>query len=102
MRRRARVDNNQKEIVAGLRAAGYAVLHLHAVGGGCPDLLVSSRRHMRLMEVKEAKGVLTPCQVEFFEEWKGVRPAIVRSVEDAIGAMTALDERDLRLGVDSV
>lgn len=36
-RRKARVDANQSEVVAALRAVGATVQHLHMVGGGCPD-----------------------------------------------------------------
>jgi len=37
----ARTDANQSEIVAGLRAIGATVQPLHAVGKGCPDLMVA-------------------------------------------------------------
>ena len=40
MRRAARTDANQAEIVAALRGVGASVQPLHAVGQGCPDLLV--------------------------------------------------------------
>jgi hypothetical protein len=40
MRRIARVDKNQAEIVSALRKAGARVLHLHQHGEGCPDILV--------------------------------------------------------------
>lgn len=40
--RAAKVDKNQPEIVEALRAEGAVVQHLHAVGVGCPDLLVGS------------------------------------------------------------
>ena len=43
MRRAARVDRNQAEIVVALRAGGASVQPLHAVGKGVPDLLVGWR-----------------------------------------------------------
>ena len=35
-----RVDNNQTQIVKALRDMGCTVEHLHAVGKGCPDIIV--------------------------------------------------------------
>ncbi len=55
MRRAANVDRNQPEIVAALRAAGATVEYLHAVGGGCPDLLVGYRGANYVLEVKEGR-----------------------------------------------
>ena len=40
MRRIARVDRNQAEIVQALRSMGATVQHLHTIGKGCPDILV--------------------------------------------------------------
>ena len=40
MRRRPRVDANQAEIVAALRAAHCSVQSLASLGDGAPDLLV--------------------------------------------------------------
>ena len=39
--RRAKVDQNQSEIVSALRDFGATVTSLHRVGEGVPDLLVS-------------------------------------------------------------
>ena len=89
----AKVDKNQPEIVAALRAVGASVLHLHAVGRGCPDLAVGFRGVTYFLEVKSDKGKLTPAEQEFFDTWKG-RAAIVRSPEEALKAIGAeeLDE----------
>jgi len=68
MRLRARVDANQKDIVVALRAIGAEVTHLHAVGKGVPDLLVSYRGFWFVLEVKDGSKPpsarkLTPDQV---------------------------------------
>jgi hypothetical protein len=56
-----RVDTAQKPIVKGLRAAGLPVLLLHAVGGGCPDILTMHvRGYPVLIEVKTGKGYTKP------------------------------------------
>lgn len=80
----AQVDGNQSIIVETLRKAGYAVLHLHAVGRGCPDLLVSKGQDMWLVEVKLPKGKLNDRQVEFHSKWHGKPIVIVHSPEEAL------------------
>lgn len=79
MRRAAKVDANQAEIVRVLRQAGCGVLDLSAVGKGCPDLLVHGpfypwKHH--LLEVKDgakppSARKLTPDQERFHAAWKG-------------------------------
>ena len=94
MRRAAKVDANQAEIVAALRAAGCGVLDLSKVGNGCPDLLVHAPtypwRHY-LLEVKDGKKPpserkLTPAQEKFHERWKGWIH-FVKSPEEALDAI---------------
>lgn len=63
-----RVDENQAEVVKAIRQIGAVVTHLHTLGGGVPDLLVSFRQRWFLMEVKTEKGELTPDQVEWIAE----------------------------------
>jgi Holliday junction resolvase len=53
MRRAARTDSNQTEIVAILRSLGCSVQMLHAVGAGCPDLLVGVAGQNLLIEIKD-------------------------------------------------
>jgi len=90
-RRAARIDANQPEIVAALRAAGATVLHLHMVGGGCPDIAVGFRGSNYLMEIKDgnkppSRRKLTEDEQMFFDEWRG-KVAIVESAEDALGVI---------------
>jgi hypothetical protein len=60
MRLRARVDQNQREIVLALRKAGCAVYCTHQVGHGFPDLLVRTPRpELKQLEVKEPGERLT-------------------------------------------
>ena len=91
----AAVDRNQAEIVAALRGIGATVQLLHAVGKGCPDLLVGFRGVNTLIEVKDwskppSKRVLTDDQVDWHGGWKG-QVAMVETVDAAfavIGAKT--------------
>lgn len=92
MRRIAKTDANQPEIVAALRKAGASVTLLSQVGGGCPDLLVGIAGVNLLLEVKDgSKPVsarkLTPDQVEWHQSWRG-QSAIVSSVEEAMSALS--------------
>ena len=76
MRRAAKVDRNQPEVVEALRKIGASVLILSAVGQGCPDLLVGFRGKNILLEIKDGKQVpsarkLTPDQKQWHAEWQG-------------------------------
>lgn len=70
------VDANQTAVVAALRAAGATVQHLHAVGQGCPDLLVGCAGRNYLVEVKDgarrpSEQRLTPDQEVWHRTWRG-------------------------------
>lgn len=82
----AKVDDNQRELVRGLRKLGRTVLDLSRVGKGCPDLLVGFRGKNTLLEVKGEKGKLRPSQVDFIETWGGREVRVVRNLEEAIEA----------------
>ena len=77
-----KVDRNQKEIVAAIRALGLTVVLLHAVGRGFPDLLVSSATTIWLVEVKAKKGTYTEAQEEFYSKWKGKPILTIRDVKE--------------------
>lgn len=56
-----RVDKNQKQVVAAIRSVGGEVTHIHTIGKGVADLLVSFRQRWLVLEVKMgAKALLTP------------------------------------------
>jgi len=81
MRRAARVDENQKEIVQALRDAGAYVWVI-----GLPvDLLVGYKNHTFLMEIKtDNKKRLTTLQTDFFAHWIGGTLCRVDSPEAAL------------------
>jgi hypothetical protein len=81
---RNRADNNQEEIVKGLRAIGASVEILSQVGNGCPDLLVGFRCQTYLIEVKEKQGKLSESQKVWHTFWNGAKVAVVRSFEEAM------------------
>lgn len=95
MRRAARTDANQREIVEALRAVGATVQPLHTVGGGCPDLLVGWRGTNYLLEIKDGRKSksrrrLTPDEEQFFFEWRG-QAAVVKSADEALRHIGAVE-----------
>ena len=81
MRRAARVDANQEQIVSALRGAGAYVWII-----GLPvDLLVGYKNHTFLVEIKtNSKKRLTKLQADFFENWSGSTLARIDSPEAAL------------------
>ena len=91
MRRAARVDGNQAEIVKALRQIGASVATCHAVGQGFPDICVGYNGDTFLLEIKDPtkpKGdqKLTPLQVEWHQSWRG-HVAVVKTVQQALEAI---------------
>lgn len=82
----AKVDANQGEIVQALRDAYCSVLPIHRVGQGCPDLAVGYKGRTYFLEIKTAKGNLTPAEIEFMNTWRG-HYVIVRTVDEALKAI---------------
>ena len=88
MRRAARIDRNQPEIVEALRKLGATVQPLHTAADGIPDLLVGYQGRNFLIEIKDgtkppSARKLTPCQVSWHDDWAG-QTAVVVSAEEAI------------------
>jgi hypothetical protein len=81
IRRAARVDANQSEIVSALRAAGAYVWII-----GLPvDLLVGYKGHTFLVEVKNGpRKRLTALQQDFFYNWSGSTLARIDGPEAAL------------------
>jgi len=89
MRRAARTDDNQTEIVKGLRKHGVKVQSTAAIGAGFPDLLCGYEAVLALLEVKDGKKApsaqkLTPDQTKWHAEWEGMPVFTVRSLAEAL------------------
>lgn len=83
MRRAAKVDANQDQVVSALRAAGATVQSLASIGKGCPDLLVARAGRMWLMEIKDGKGKVNDLQAKWHIQWNA--PVhVVYGPEDAL------------------
>lgn len=88
MRRAARIDANQNEIVQALRDVGASVAITSMVGSGFPDLVVGFRGRNFLFEIKDgskppSKRRLTDDEQEFFDTWRGII-FIVNDVNEAL------------------
>lgn len=92
MRRAAKIDRNQPEIVTALRRIGADVFSLAAVGCGIPDLLVGFRGATFLLEIKDGSKPpsarqLTDDQVEWHAAWRGGRCVVVSNITEALAAI---------------
>lgn len=88
MRRAARIDDNQNEIVDALRSVGASVAITSMVGDGFPDLTVGFRDINYLIEIKDgskppSRRQLTRPEQVFHDSWWG-RIDIVNSVDEAL------------------
>lgn len=88
MRRAAKVDANQVEIVDYLRRNGATVQILSMVGKGCPDLLVGYGGHNWLLECKPgdacaSRQTLTTDEAQWHHGWAG-QVAIVLNPTQAL------------------
>ena len=95
MRRAAKVDANQEQIVQALRAAGAVVQTLAAVGKGVPDLLVGYQGKTLLLEVKDgnkppSERKLTEDQIKWHGAWRGGPLAVVDGPEAALRMLGAI------------
>lgn len=88
MRKKARVDANQKEIVQQLRKLDISVLHTHQLGKGAPDLILGYRNENYLIELKDgsktkAQQKLTQDELEFQAKWTG-NYAVCNSLDEIL------------------
>lgn len=88
MRRNAKADDNQPQIVKAFRQLGYSVAHTHTIGKGFADIVIGRDGVNTLVEIKDGSKVksqrqLTNDEKEFHEAWRGT-VVIIESVEDVI------------------
>lgn len=96
MKRAAKVDGNQKAIVAALRKAGCSVQSLASVGRGVPDLLVGCAGRNFLLELKDSSKPpsarkLTGDQQTWHDDWRG-HVVIVETVADALRVVNGSED----------
>tara|TARA_R100000426_G_scaffold13940_1_gene13437 strand:+ start:4335 stop:4646 length:312 start_codon:yes stop_codon:yes gene_type:complete len=100
MRKKARVDANQKEIVQELRKRGISVLHTHQLGKGAPDIIVGYMNSNYLIEIKDgnkskSQQRLTKDELDFSLKWRGSY-AVCNSLEQILLLIDYDKERAVR------
>ena len=80
-------DSNHAEILDAFRQMGCSVVDLRLQGGGVPDTLVGFRGRDRMVEVKPPGKSPTANQESFYAAWRGARPLVIHSVEEAAQAV---------------
>jgi hypothetical protein len=95
MRRIARTDNNQKQIVAALRKCGAVVLLTHQLKNCC-DCIVYYKSKTFTVEIKDgslppSSRKLTPGELDFKAkiESVGCKYWVIESVEDAVSMLNS-------------
>jgi len=96
VRRRAKVDANQKEIVQAFRSLGAYVLHVHQLKNCC-DCIVVFKGVTVAVEIKDGKKVpserkLTEGEEKFMQAWtaSGGKWAKVESIAAAQGLIESI------------
>ena len=88
MRRNARIDSNQNEIVKAFRKLGASVLITSQLKN-CFDILVGYKGINYIVEIKDgnkppSQRKLTEGEQNFADNWRGGKYYIIESVEQAI------------------
>lgn len=97
MRRAAKIDSNQPDIIKALRQVGARVQPIHTVGKGCPDLLVAYRDRWHVLELKDgakvpSKQTLTEDEERWHDEFGQQAPVhVCNSVESALKVIGAMN-----------
>lgn len=100
MRRAAKVDANQGQIIAAFRKAGASVKPVHVVKGFV-DIVVGINGRNMLVEIKDgakvkSKRKLTEMEQDFHNGWKG-SIHIVESVDDVAKVLNGIQSQEARL-----
>jgi hypothetical protein len=90
MRRAARRDDNEQDIIRAMREAGAYVKVIN--DEGLFDLLVNYRGETMLIEVKDGAKPpsarrLTEAEQKFHDEWPGSDLYIINSVDEALALL---------------
>lgn len=96
----AKTDAAQKDIVAGLLAAGVSWQALHMVGEGCPDGIAGWQGVTTLLEIKSSdyerratrKNKTNEKQKAWAMRWRGGPVHVVVTLEEALRAVGRLED----------
>ncbi len=88
MRRAAKRDISEPEVIETLERLGWSVEQLS--GKGTPDLLIGRGHHLCLIEAKTGKRKLNEHQIKWHSAWKGPKPLIFRDATDVLNFHNSL------------
>jgi len=96
-RNRARKDENQTEIVEGLRKLGISVAITHQLGKGFPDIVCGYHGKNYMIEIKDgnkspSQQKLSDDEIVFHDEWRG-QIDIANSLDAAVGIIFKKNKR---------
>jgi Holliday junction resolvase len=88
MRRAAKTDANQQQVVKDLRKLGFSVAVTSSLGKGFPDLVLGKANKNYLVELKDGNKPpsarkLTPDEEVFIDGWRG-KVIVAISTEDIL------------------
>jgi len=94
VRQRARRDRNHAEIVRTFERLGGSWLDLSGVAGALDGILgvagVDIRVEIKDGELSPSKKKLTPAEGEVFQTWRGRKPVVVTTIEEAVNLVNQL------------
>jgi len=88
-------DTNHLDAIGWYESIGCTVVDLRNVGSGSgtPDLLIGTAGITDLAEVKFEDGELRPSQKTFNSKWRGAKPWLTRTQDDAIAHVADMRRR---------
>lgn len=95
LRRAAKVDANQPEIVEAFRRMGCSVLNISQLKRCCDIVVSKGLRATAMVEIKDgslpkSKRQLTEGEMDFMHSWKGLY-FIVESLDDVVRVVRELE-----------
>ncbi len=97
MRRRARIDANQPELVKFIRSMGASYQHTHAIPGALDGIIGYQGVDIRV-EIKDpakppSARALTPAEQKTIDEWRGRTPVVIETQSDVLSLLKDLQTR---------
>ena len=93
-RTRAKVDNNQAELVKTLRHLGASVQHVHQISGALDIIIgfagIDIRAEIKDPDKPPSARKLTPDERRVFDTWRGRKPVILETTDDCIDLLVVL------------
>ena len=94
MRRAARIDRNQPEIVKAIRQLGATFQHTHQIPGALDGIIgyrgVDQRVEIKDPDQPKSARKLTPKEQQTFDEWHGREPVIIETYDDVIAILAEM------------